>query len=102
MNERIKVTRLTSKTESVEMTTSDGKYRITGEVTRNPDVVTSINNAQVIRDDGWQMASITSWTRHGQMSVSYNSSTGNNEVQNAIEEFISALQETTEEEGGMA
>ena len=91
-----------SKTESVEMTTSDGKYRITGEVTRNPDVVTSINNAQMIRDDGWQMASITSWTRHGQMSVSYNSSTGNNEVQNAIEEFISALQETTEEKGGMA
>lgn len=102
MNEKIKVTRLVSKTESVEMVTSDGKYRITGDVTRNPDVVTNINNAQVIRDDGQQMATIMSWSRHGQMSVSYNSSTGNNEVQDAIEEFIAALQEASEEKGGMA
>lgn len=108
MSATLKVTRLIGKTEEVEVTTADGKYRLSGKLDSNSSGASAFNGGNVVhKEDGVEVAFIDSWTRHGGLIVRFGAGQDVLEVSAVIKELADAFtagadEQPAAEEGGAA
>lgn len=107
MSANLNVIRLIGKTEEVEVTTGDGKYRLGGQLASNGSGASGFNGGGVVRqEDGVEIVHIDSWSRHGGLSMRIGVGMDLMEVSAVVKELVDAFTgadvQPAEEEGGAA
>ena len=108
MSANLKVTRLIGKAEEVEITSADGKYRLSGKLDSDTSGASMFNGGDVVRkEDGVAVACIDSWNRHGGLIVRFGVGQDVLEVSAVIKELTDTFtagadEQPAAEEGGAA